>query len=74
MSDEVSGEELVKKAEVISAVRDYEKRHASRKIRTFRMSFVLKTETLEERKVQILLKLRRFRKWNRTHAKTYRVS
>jgi DNA-dependent RNA polymerase auxiliary subunit epsilon len=34
MSDEVSGEELVKKAEVISAVRDYEKRRTRRKERT----------------------------------------
>jgi hypothetical protein len=31
MSDEVSGEELVKKAEVISAVRDYEKKRTRRK-------------------------------------------
>jgi len=31
MSDEVSGEELVKKAEVISAVRDYENRRTRRK-------------------------------------------
>ncbi len=31
MSDEVSGEQLVKKAEVISAVRDYEKRRTRRK-------------------------------------------
>jgi len=31
MSDEVSGEELVKKAEVISAVRGYEKRRTRRK-------------------------------------------
>jgi hypothetical protein len=31
MSDEVSGEELVKKAELISAVRDYEKRRTRRK-------------------------------------------